>query len=474
MFKNVASQKIVFVAWDSATGLLKTGDAANLTAYVSKDGGAVTVLADTSATEMDATNAKGCYSFDVAQDESNGNMLLFTCKSSTAGVQLDPVLVFTFPANFTALVIDSSGLADANAVKVGPTGAGTAQTARDLGANIDAAVSSRMATYTQPTGFLAATFPAGMVANTTNITAGTITTVTNLTNAPTAGDLTATMKASVTTAATAATPTIGGLSAAAVADMFDTNSGTTYGAAVAGSVVKEIADNAGGSGLTVGDIADAVWDEVLSGHLTAGSTGNALNAAGSAGDPWTTTLPGAYGAGTAGKLIGDNINAPIATVDTVVDAIKAKTDLLPNATAGAAGGLFIAGANAATSVTTALTANISGNVSGTVGSVVGAVGSVTAAVSTTSNIKQNQALANFEFLMTDSTGHAPATGATVTCTRSIDGGSFGSGTLANVAEISNGLYRVDFGAGDLNGKVITLRAVATGCDDTFERIVTQP
>lgn len=46
------------------------------------------------------------------------------------------------------------------------------------------------------------------LATPTNITAGTITTVTNLTNAPTAGDLTATMKASVTTAATAATPTV--------------------------------------------------------------------------------------------------------------------------------------------------------------------------------------------------------------------------------------------------------------------------
>ena len=38
------------------------------------------------------------------------------------------------------------------------------------------------------------------LATPTNITAGTITTVTNLTNAPTSGDLTATMKASVTTA----------------------------------------------------------------------------------------------------------------------------------------------------------------------------------------------------------------------------------------------------------------------------------
>jgi hypothetical protein len=42
----------------------------------------------------------------------------------------------------------------------------------------------------------AVTFPSTL-ASTTNITAGTITTVTNLTNAPTAGDLTATMKASV-------------------------------------------------------------------------------------------------------------------------------------------------------------------------------------------------------------------------------------------------------------------------------------
>lgn len=44
------------------------------------------------------------------------------------------------------------------------------------------------------------------LATPTNITAGTITTVTNLTNAPTNGDLTATMKTSVTTAATASTP----------------------------------------------------------------------------------------------------------------------------------------------------------------------------------------------------------------------------------------------------------------------------
>lgn len=85
---------------------------------------------------------------------------------------------------------------------------------------------------------------------------------------------------------------------------------------------------------TAAVIADAVWDEATAGHTTAGTTGKALTDAGSAGDPWATVLPGAYGAGTAGKLVGDNINAPIATVDTVVDAIKAKTDSLTFTVAG--------------------------------------------------------------------------------------------------------------------------------------------
>jgi hypothetical protein len=111
----------------------------------------------------------------------------------------------------------------------------------DLDARLDAAVSSRMATYVQPTGFLTATFPAGTVANTTNITGGTITTVTNLTNAPTAGDLTATMKTSVTTAATAATPiaasvagavgSVTGLTASDVGAIKDQTDKLTFGVA---------------------------------------------------------------------------------------------------------------------------------------------------------------------------------------------------------------------------------------------------
>lgn len=60
-------------------------------------------------------------------------------------------------------------------------------------------------------------------------------------------------------------------------------------------------------------IAAAVWDEDLAGHAISGSAGDTLSAAGSAGDPWSTALPGAYGSGTAGKIIGDNINATISS-----------------------------------------------------------------------------------------------------------------------------------------------------------------
>lgn len=57
------------------------------------------------------------------------------------------------------------------------------------------------------------------------------------------------------------------------------------------------------NGLTLAGIADAAWDEAMSGHLTSGTTGAALNAAGSAGDPWSTSYPGTYASGTFGYTL---------------------------------------------------------------------------------------------------------------------------------------------------------------------------
>ena len=132
MFKNVSGQKVTLLAFDSATGLPKTGDGANITPYVSKDGGAVTALTDSSATEMSSTNAPGDYQFDVSQSESNADNVRFTGKSSTSGIVIVPKEYCTAPPNFTAQSIDSNGRVDV--IKV----AGTSQTAGDLAALINA------------------------------------------------------------------------------------------------------------------------------------------------------------------------------------------------------------------------------------------------------------------------------------------------------------------------------------------------
>jgi len=150
--------------------------------------------------------------------------------------------------------------------------------------NLDAAISSRMATYTQPTGFLAATFPTGTVANTTNITAGTIATVTNLTNAPTAGDLTATMKTSVTTAASAATPV------ATVSGDFSATMKTSLNASTPASVTG-----------AVGSVTGAV------GSVT-GAVGSVTGAVGSVGAGGITAASHAVGAFDAASLATDAAN----------------------------------------------------------------------------------------------------------------------------------------------------------------------
>lgn len=107
------------------------------------------------------------------------------------------------------------------------------------------------------------------LATPTNITAGTITTVTNLTNAPTNGDLTATMKTSVTTAASSSTPSV------------------------------TVSDKTGFSLSTAGILA--IWHQLTSAIVTAG---------------------------TAGKLLVDNLNATVSSrmATTHLDATAGKLD----------------------------------------------------------------------------------------------------------------------------------------------------
>lgn len=96
IYKNKASQKLLVYATDLA-GDPVTGKATNITAYLSKDGGAASATNDTNPTEVDATNLKGFYAFDTTQAETNADVLVLTASCSTANVFLEPVVVYTEP-----------------------------------------------------------------------------------------------------------------------------------------------------------------------------------------------------------------------------------------------------------------------------------------------------------------------------------------------------------------------------------------
>jgi hypothetical protein len=55
------------------------------------------------------------------------------------------------------------------------------------------------------------------------------------------------------------------------------------------------------------EIAGLVWDQLMTRHSIPGSFGVAMAAAGSAGDPWVTELPGSYPEGSAGDILSKKL-----------------------------------------------------------------------------------------------------------------------------------------------------------------------
>ena len=88
-------------------------------------------------------------------------------------------------------------------------------------------------------------------------------------------------------------------------------------------------------------------------------------------------------------------------------------------------------------------------------------------------VKKNTALSNFPFVMVDSADHlTPKTGLTVTAQRGIDGGALAA-CANSVVEVSNGIYKINLAASDLNGDTIILRFTAASADATLIPILTQ-
>jgi hypothetical protein len=117
LLKNTA-QKIHVYAVDTTTGAAKTGDAANITGYVSLDGTA-NAIDDTNPAEVDATNMPGVYVFDLTAAETNCDSFALVARSGTANIRLDPIIGFTTAGTAAAIAatVPDTQKVDVNTIK---------------------------------------------------------------------------------------------------------------------------------------------------------------------------------------------------------------------------------------------------------------------------------------------------------------------------------------------------------------------
>jgi hypothetical protein len=120
--------------------------------------------------------------------------------------------------------------------------------------------------------------------------------------------------------------------------------------------------------LTSAGLQAVVWGATAASYVATGTTGLKLTTAALAGDPWTAALPGSYSAGSAGYIMGNNLNATVSS--------RLPTSSYTTPPTAAANATATWGAARASNTT-------SGTFGEGVASVTGAVASVTAAVDIT-------------------------------------------------------------------------------------------
>lgn len=294
----------VVVTLKGATNMVQVSEEVQLTAINPQDSvrAGMTALPNAAAEAAGGLYTRGTGAGQINQN-NNGNIdvnaVRINAVATTSVTTVNANVGSTQPLNFTGTA--GSALVKSDAIDL----AGTTLTGRDIGASV---------LLSAGTGTGQLDFTSGVVkANLAQILGTALT--------ETAGQIAAAFKQFFNIASPTSTMnTITTVTTTTTATNLTTNNDKTGYALTAGEKTT---------------IEGGVWDVTLSGHLTAGTTGAALNGASSAGDPWGTALPGAYGAGTAGNLVGNNLTgnaytrlgAPVgASISADIAAVQADTD----------------------------------------------------------------------------------------------------------------------------------------------------
>lgn len=322
MNKNQAAQKLCMFFFDTLTGLGKTGDAANLTAYVRKDFGTLTVLADTSVTEVDATNARGWYDFDLAQAETNADDLLFTGKSTTANVACVGNSIAPVPIRFGSMLIGVDFMVQVAALVAADIRAAMGLAAANLDTQLDAIptnaeLASAISALSIAPSAAAIRTAVGLAAADLDLQLGAI---------PTNGELTSAIGALSVAPSAAAIRAAVGLATANLDMQLDAIPTNAELAAADDATLAAI--GAISSAPSALDIASAVWNASKASHVSVGSTGAALNDTDDRGA--RTVLRGTVAAGAT------NSEFTVSATDTPgasVNQFKGRVILFDKATA---------------------------------------------------------------------------------------------------------------------------------------------
>jgi len=288
---GVITRSISFVAVDSTDFTTRETGLTGFTVYRSRDGSTPVLMTTPTVTELSSANTPGVYSLLLDEDMTilsgadNQEMTFHITASGMAPVTRTIELYRPKITLGQTLTVDS----------------GIGQS------SVQSIVANAINAASIATGALtAAKFAAGAFDAVWTVTARILTAATNITSTggttvPQTGDafarVGAPVGASISVDLASVKSDVTGIKGAT----FDTATDSLE--AIRNRGDAEWITGGAGSAPTVDEIADAVWDEAISAHLTAGSTGAALNAAGGSGDPWVTVLPGSYTAGQAGGIL---------------------------------------------------------------------------------------------------------------------------------------------------------------------------
>jgi len=91
--KRQALPGVCYTAWDANANAGKTGDAANHTLRLVRDG--TESIPTNSPSEVDSVNCPGLYQINLTSEEMNCNMITISGKSSSTAVSIIPVEITT-------------------------------------------------------------------------------------------------------------------------------------------------------------------------------------------------------------------------------------------------------------------------------------------------------------------------------------------------------------------------------------------